>query len=101
MPSEKLGHIRHEKDVALLLLDKGHEADMKVYMVLLLHRNNDPKDPEYGTAYPSEARICEMAKLKRRAVQYAIKNLQEWGLIAVRKRERKGGGWKHNVYYLG
>ncbi|MBM3606571.1 MAG: helix-turn-helix domain-containing protein, partial [Alphaproteobacteria bacterium] len=46
---------------------------------------------QYFSCYPSIARLCQLSRYKERAVQNAIKRLQERGVIIVKQGGGRGG----------
>lgn len=75
---------------ALKVLPKiGHYAFV-VYAALKAHMNIHTKE-----CFPSQERLSEMCDMNKRTVARAIKTLEIYGLINVKRQQRKP-----NIYYL-
>lgn len=52
------------------------------------------------SAWPSLELIAKSLGINRKTVQRAIKNLEDFGMIARERKRTKGGQWLHTTYYL-
>jgi len=67
------------------------ETDWRVLCAICLHADKE------GRAYPSLARIAEIARIHRNHVSRSTRRLQQFGLIRT-SRLRRGEGWANTHY---
>src|SRR5262249_23945947 len=70
------------------------QTDWKVLHAIGLHADKDAR------AFPSMARIAQIAEIKRNNVPRAIKRIVEAGLMRRQRTPRPTGGWQATHYRL-
>lgn len=74
-----------------------HDAlDIKGSSLLVLLALADHADDE-GRCWPSIARIARMARVERRAAQYAVKKLREMGVLRVNQNMGRHGSNEYQI----
>ena len=87
------GEIKFARIPAKAASAKRSATDWAVLHAICLHADKD------GRAFPSMARVAEIAGMKRKNIPRTIKRLEERGLLRRRRVPRPQGGW-HNHYEL-